>query len=52
VKKHTPEQIVKLRDQVEVTVSSGKTTALACKEAVTTEQAYYGAGVLPLARRV
>jgi putative transposase len=40
-KKHTPEQIVNLLRQVEVAVSSGKTTAQACKEALITEQTYY-----------
>jgi len=37
-KKHTAEQIVNLLRQVEVAVASGKTTALACKEAAITEQ--------------
>jgi type III secretion system FlhB-like substrate exporter len=40
-KKHTAEQIVNLLRQVEVAVASGKTTALACKEATITEQTYY-----------
>jgi putative transposase len=40
-KKHTPEQIVSLLRQVEVAVSSGKTTAQASKEASITEQTYY-----------
>jgi hypothetical protein len=36
VKKHTPEQIVSLLQEVEVAVSSGKTSAQASKEASTT----------------
>ena len=32
-KKHTPEQVVNLLRQIEVSVANGKTTALACKEA-------------------
>ena len=39
--KHTPEQIVKLLRQVEVSVANGKTTAQASKEASITEQTYY-----------
>ena len=41
VKKHTPEQVVNLLRQIEVSVANGKTTALACKEAGITEQTYY-----------
>jgi putative transposase len=40
-KKHTPEQVVNLLRQIEVAVANGKTTAVACKEAEITEQAYY-----------
>lgn len=40
-KKHTPEQIVSLLQQVEVAVASGKTTAQASKESSITEQTYY-----------
>jgi transposase-like protein len=40
-KRHTPEQIVSLLRQVEVSVASGKTTAQASKEASITEQTYY-----------
>ena len=40
-KKHNPEQVVKLLRQIEVAVATGKTTALACKEAEITEQTYY-----------
>ena len=40
-KKHTPEQVVNLLRQIEVTVAQGKTMALACKEAEITEQSYY-----------
>jgi hypothetical protein len=36
-KKYTPEQIVSLLRQVEVSVVSGKTTAQTCKEAAITE---------------
>ena len=36
-KKHTPEQVVNLLRQIEVTVAQGKTMALACKEAEITE---------------
>ncbi len=31
-KKHTPEQIVSLLRQIEVAVSNGKTTPIACRE--------------------
>ena len=37
-KKHTPEQVVNLLRQIEVSVANGKTTVLACKEAEITEQ--------------
>jgi hypothetical protein len=37
-KKHTPEQIVSLLRQIEVGVATGKTTTLASKEALITEQ--------------
>jgi hypothetical protein len=40
-KKHTPEQVVNLLQQIEKAVANGKTTALACKEAEITEQTYY-----------
>jgi hypothetical protein len=32
-KKHSPEQVVNLLRQIEVSVANGKTTSLACKEA-------------------
>ena len=41
VKKHTPEQIVSLLRQIEVSVANGKTTAQASKDALMTEQTYY-----------
>ena len=37
-KKHTAEQVVNLLRQIEVAIATGKTTALACKEASITEQ--------------
>jgi len=37
-KKHTPEQVVNLLRQIEVSMANGKTTGLACKEASITEQ--------------
>jgi len=40
-KKHTPDQIVSLLRQVEVGVANGKTTPMACREGVITEQTYY-----------
>jgi hypothetical protein len=40
-KRHTAEQVVNLLRQIEVAVVQGKTTTLACKEALITEQAYY-----------
>ncbi len=40
-KKHSPEQVVNLLRQIEVSVANGKTTALACKEAGITDQTYY-----------
>ena len=40
-KRRTPEQIVTLLRQVEVTVGNGKSTPQACKEAAITEQTYY-----------
>jgi transposase-like protein len=40
-KKTTPEQVVDLLWQIEVTIANGKTTPLACKEAGITEQTYY-----------
>jgi len=40
-KKHTPDQVVNLLRQIEVAVATGKTTAVACKEAAITEQTYY-----------
>ena len=40
-KRHTAEQVVNLLRQVEVGIANGKTTGLACKEALITEQTYY-----------
>jgi putative transposase len=40
-KKHTPERIVSLPRQVEVTVAHGKTTPVVCRESGITEQTYY-----------
>ena len=40
-KKHSPEQVVNLLRQIEVSVANGKTTLLACKEAGITDQTYY-----------
>ncbi|MDE1160631.1 MAG: IS3 family transposase [Acidobacteriaceae bacterium] len=40
-KRHTAEQVVNLLRQVEVGIANGKTTVLACKEALITEQTYY-----------
>jgi putative transposase len=40
VKMQTPEQVLSILRQVEVSVASGKTTALASKEAVIAEQTY------------
>jgi putative transposase len=40
-KRHTAEQVVNLLRQVEVAIANGKTTVLACKEALITEQTYY-----------
>jgi hypothetical protein len=40
-KNHTPEQVVKLLRQIQVTIANGKTTTLACKEAEITKQVYY-----------
>ena len=40
-KKHSPEQVVNLLRQVEVSVANGKTTGQSCKEALITEQTYY-----------
>jgi putative transposase len=40
-KKYTPEQIVSVLRQVEVALASGKSVALACKEAQLAEQTYY-----------
>ena len=40
-KKHDPEQVVNLLRQIEVAVANGKTTSLACKEALITDQTYY-----------
>jgi putative transposase len=39
--RHTPEQVVNLLRQVEVSIANGKTTGQACKEALITEQTYY-----------
>jgi putative transposase len=40
-KKHTPEQVVNLLRQIEVAIANGKSTAVACKEGLITEQTYY-----------
>ena len=40
-KKHSPEQVVNLLRQIEVAISNGKSTSLACKEALITDQTYY-----------
>lgn len=40
-KKHTPEQIVGLLRQIEVSVANGKTTPSACRDSGITEQTYY-----------
>jgi hypothetical protein len=40
-KKHSPEQVVNLLRQIEVSIANEKTTGLACKEASITEQTYY-----------
>lgn len=40
-KRHTPEQVVNLLRQVEVSIANGKTTVQSCKEASITEQTYY-----------
>ena len=40
-KKHSPEQVVNLLRQIEVSVANGKTTSLACKEGGITDQTYY-----------
>jgi putative transposase len=40
-KRHTPEEVVNLLRQVEVSIANGKTTGQACKEALITEQTYY-----------
>ena len=40
-KKYQPEQVVNLLRQVEVSITNGKTTGQACKEALITEQTYY-----------
>ena len=40
-KKHSPEQVVNVLRQIEVSIANGKTTGLACKEASITEQMYY-----------
>jgi hypothetical protein len=40
-KRHTAEQVVNLLRQVEVSIANGKTTGLACKESLITEQTYY-----------
>jgi putative transposase len=41
MKRYKPEQIVTLLRQIEVAISSGKTTPQACKDAAITEQTYY-----------
>jgi putative transposase len=40
-KKHSPEQVVNVLRQIEVSVANGKTTSVSCKEAEITEQTYY-----------
>ena len=40
-KKHSPEQIVALLRQIEVTIANGKLTPQACREAGIKEQSYY-----------
>jgi len=40
-KKHTPEQIVSLLRQIEVSVANGKTTPVACRDNGITEHTYY-----------
>jgi putative transposase len=40
-KKHTPEQIVNLMRQIEVSIANGRTTPAACRESGITEQTYY-----------
>ena len=40
-KKYSPEQIVNLLRQIEVTIANGKTHPVACREAGITEQTYY-----------
>ena len=40
-KKHSPEQVVNVLRQIEVSIANGKTTGLACKKASITEQTYY-----------
>jgi putative transposase len=40
-KKHSPEQVVNLLRQIEVSVANRKTLAVACKDAAITEQTYY-----------
>ena len=40
-KKHSPEQVVNLLRQIEVSIANDKTTSLACKEAGITDQTYY-----------
>jgi putative transposase len=40
-KKHSPEQVVNVLRQIEVSVANGKTTSVSCKEAEITEQRYY-----------
>ena len=40
-KKHTPEQIVNLLQQIEAGIANGKTHPIACREVGITEQTYY-----------
>ena len=40
-KRPSPEQIVTLLRQIEVTTSSGKSVAIACREAEISDQSYY-----------
>jgi putative transposase len=41
MKKHNPEQIVALPQQIEVEIANGKSSPQACKEAEITVQTYY-----------
>jgi putative transposase len=41
IKRYTPEQIVTMLRQIEVSIANGKTTPQACKEAEITMQTFY-----------